>query len=62
MTHNREGKPVNTFRSTPGYRLPALLLALALVCPMAVDGDDRELVKGGNRDPYLHVIFDVSAR
>ncbi len=60
MRYNREVKTVNAFRSTFGYRLPALLLALALVGPMAAQGDDRELVKGGNRDPYLHVIFDVS--
>ena len=60
MTLNREDKTVNALRSTTGYRLPALLLALALVGPMAAEGDDRELVKGGTRDPYLHVIFDVS--
>ena len=47
-------------RSTVRFRPLALLVTLALAAPLAVDGDDRELVKGGTRDPYLHVIFDVS--
>ena len=51
---------MNDLRSTARYGLPALLLALALTAAPAVEADDRELVKGGTRDPYLHVIFDVS--
>ncbi len=51
---------MNATSSTARFRLPALLLALAMAGPMTVEGDDRELVKGGSRDPYLHVIFDVS--
>ena len=35
-------------------------MALAMAGPMAVGGDDRELVRGGLRATYLHVIFDVS--
>ncbi len=58
MTAYSEGKTVKAFRPTVRFLLPALLLALAI--PRAADGDDRELVKGGTRDPYLHVIFDVS--
>ncbi len=60
MTFESEGKTVSASRSTVRHILPALFVALALVGPVAVEGDDRELVKGGTRDPYLHVIFDVS--
>jgi len=60
MRLNSEGKTVNASRPTFRYLFPALLLALAVAGPQAVDGDDRELVRGGTRDPYLHVIFDVS--
>ncbi|MFQ5349253.1 MAG: hypothetical protein ACE5EG_02285, partial [Thermoanaerobaculia bacterium] len=60
MTLNSEGKTVKASRPTVRTILPALLVVLAMVVPQAVEGDDRELVRGGTRDPYLHVIFDVS--
>ena len=60
MKLDRRGHTVNASRPTVRIMLPALLLALAMIGPQAVEGDDRELVRGGTRDPYLHVIFDVS--
>ena len=60
MTRDSEDKTVNASRPTVRLLLPALLLALATIGPGAARGDDRELVRGGTRDPYLHVIFDVS--
>ena len=48
--------PLNTQR----WLALGLLAILSFAATASLDADDRDLVREAGREPYLHIIFDVS--